>query len=181
MAINPQHTLPTLVEPDGRSLWDSHAISTYLIGKYGGAGNDHPLYPSDLFTRARIDQRMYSDTSVAFPAIHAIVEDTRRPNGDTAVSASQAEAARAAYQLVETLLGDLNYIAGNELTVADFSAVTIITQLATQVPFQAGEFAKVQAWIKRLEQLPYFHESNTKILEKFVEVMDNLRLRNSKS
>jgi glutathione S-transferase len=41
----PKHTVPTLVEDDGFTLWDSHAINAYLVSKY--AKNDN-LYPKDF-------------------------------------------------------------------------------------------------------------------------------------
>lgn len=62
--INPQHTLPTVVDGDF-TIWDSHAVSTYLIGKY--AKNDS-LYPKDLKVRSKIDQRLHFEGSVLFPA-----------------------------------------------------------------------------------------------------------------
>lgn len=61
--------MPTLVD-NGKVLWDSHAISTYLIGKYA---KDDSLYPKDLYQRALIDQRLYFDCGVLFNAGKAIV------------------------------------------------------------------------------------------------------------
>jgi glutathione S-transferase len=59
----PKHTVPTLVEDDGFTLWDSHAINAYLVSKY--AKNDN-LYPKDLKKRALVDQRLHFDNGVAF-------------------------------------------------------------------------------------------------------------------
>lgn len=63
LKINPQHTVPTLVDGDF-VLWDSHAISIYLVEKYGK--NDQ-LYPKDLILRSKINQRLFFDASVLFP------------------------------------------------------------------------------------------------------------------
>lgn len=42
--INPQHVIPTLITVTGASLWESRAIMTYLVEKYG---KDDVLYPSE--------------------------------------------------------------------------------------------------------------------------------------
>ncbi|KAF2892770.1 hypothetical protein ILUMI_13405 [Ignelater luminosus] len=47
--LNPQHTVPVLVEDDGKILWDGHAIIFYLVNKYG---KDDCFYPNDPYTRA---------------------------------------------------------------------------------------------------------------------------------
>jgi glutathione S-transferase len=68
--LNPQHTVPTLVDDDGFTLWDSHAIMVYLVSKY--AKND-ALYPKDLKKRALIDQRLHFDSGVVFAQLRRIV------------------------------------------------------------------------------------------------------------
>lgn len=62
--LNPQHTVPTLVDGDF-SLWESRAISRYLISKYGKDNNS--LYPSDPQTRAVVDQRLDFDLGTLYP------------------------------------------------------------------------------------------------------------------
>lgn len=66
---NPQHTVPTL-DDNGNIICDSHAIVTYLIGKYG---KDDSLYPKDLYKRALVDQRLHFDSGVLFVRLRAIV------------------------------------------------------------------------------------------------------------
>lgn len=65
---NPQHTVP-LLDDDGKIIWDSHAIATYLIEKYG---KDDSLYSADLYERAVINQRLHFDSGVLFVRLIAI-------------------------------------------------------------------------------------------------------------
>lgn len=157
LALNPQHTVPTLVD-DGRALWDSHVISTYLIGKYGGADGDHPLYPRDLYTRARIDQRLLFDTTVVFPAIRDIV----RPMffaGAYEQTAEQIKGAHEAYALLETFLATDEYLVGDKLTVADLAISSSVWTLRSQVAPDAQKYPKVTAWIERMTEVPHFEEA----------------------
>ncbi|KAM3959974.1 glutathione S-transferase 1-like [Aphomia sociella] len=62
LKLNPQHTIPTLVD-DGFSIWESRAIMSYLVNKYG---KDTSLYPEDPKIRAIIDQRLYFDIGVLY-------------------------------------------------------------------------------------------------------------------
>lgn len=83
LKINPQHTVPTLVD-NGISIWDSNAIIMYLVDKYG---KDDSLYPKDLAIRAKINQRLffgagtfdkaYLDILVSFAVIHLVLKSIK--------------------------------------------------------------------------------------------------------
>lgn len=167
LQLNPQHTLPTLVD-EGRSLWDSHAICTYLIDKYGGT--NHPLYPADLYTRARIQQRLYFDTSVLFSIGRSIVIKIFH-HGATGISDEDKRVTHEAYAMLEALLvaggKPTPYAIGNEMTVADVALVVSVSQLTTQMPLGKGQYPAIEAWLRRMERLPYYEELNTKLVKEF--------------
>lgn len=172
--MNPQHTVPTLSD-NGKILWDSHAISTYLIRKYGG--EDHPLYPTDVYTRARIDQRLHFDTSTLFGALREIFLPIYF-EGAYDVSEKAIKTTNDAYTFMETFLAIEPYLVGQHITVADFSAITSVTQLSSAVPVDAEKYPKLAAWIERFDDIPKFNELNTVPLLEYVKVIDDFRAKN---
>lgn len=162
--INPQHTVPTLND-NGFILWDSHAICTYLIGKYA-SGKSALLYPSnDLQMRARIDQRLHFDSGILFPRFMAASFRVFFQRG-TDFTPESLDAIRAAYELTESFLKNDPYMVGDRLTLADLACVTTITQMDMVIhPLDDNKYPKIRAWLNRLAaELPYLNELNTSIL-----------------
>lgn len=79
------------------------------------------------------------------------------------------ESANEAYRLIEIFLGDNDWVAGDTMTIADFSLITVITTLDFFVPVTAETYPKVSAWIQRCQGLPYYEEVNGRGLEKLKE------------
>jgi len=69
LKLNPLHQVPVLVDGDF-VITESRAIMGYIVGKYD---QNSSLYPSDPTKRARIDERLYYDATVLFPAGSQII------------------------------------------------------------------------------------------------------------
>ena len=62
LALNPQHNIPCV--KDGEFVGnESRAVAAYLASKHG---KDDSLYPKDLETRYKVDQRLYFDMGVFY-------------------------------------------------------------------------------------------------------------------
>ncbi|KAJ8954079.1 hypothetical protein NQ318_004384 [Aromia moschata] len=149
LRLNPMHTVPTLEDGDF-AIWDSHAINAYLTEKYG---KDDALYPKDLQKRAVVNQRMYFDCGILFPRLLAIVVPIFRQG------------------VTSTLLERSTYVAGEELSLADFSIVATVTTSNILVPIEAQKFPKITEYVKRMQALPYYAEANQDGLDKFEKIM----------
>lgn len=153
---NPQHTVPVL-EDDEVCIWDSHAIMAYLVSKY--AATD-ALYPKDPVQRAVIDQRLHFDTGALFTvALHPIVKKVLYTDSKI-IDRAGIGAIIEAYELLETFLGDNDYVAGPELTIADFSVFTSVCSLMVFLDLDASKYPNTAAWLQRLKELPYHEEAN---------------------
>lgn len=164
--LNPQHTVPTLVDED-QSIWDSHAICAYLVDKYAP---DDSLYPKDLITRARVDQRLHFDSGVLFPALRGA--NIPIFTGAKEVPAEKLEAISAAYDLLETFLAEDEYLVGNSVTIADLCAVATVTVMELHQPLGDEQHPKTREWITRLSELPYYEDLITRVVEKFAVFLD---------
>lgn len=167
MKINPTHTLPTL-DDNGFILWDSHAINTYLITKYGG--NNHELYPSNVAERSKIDQFLHFDGSTLFPRFGGLVVEVCF-QGRSELSEIALNRAVEALSFLNTFLENSKYLAGDKLTVADISCSSVPLTFQRFIPNEYNKFDNVKAWIDRLRSdLPFFdeiHVEKLNIFEKF--------------
>ncbi|XP_016957920.2 glutathione S-transferase 1 [Drosophila biarmipes] len=154
---NPQHTVPML--EDGEScIWDSHAIIGYLVNKY--AQSDE-LYPKDPLQRAVVDQRLHFETGVLFHGIFKQLQRALFKENATEVPKDRLAELRDAYALLEQFLADNPYVAGPQLTIADFSIVATVSTLhLSYCPVEGTKYPKLSAWLARLSSLPFYEEDN---------------------
>ncbi|XP_045106874.1 glutathione S-transferase D7-like isoform X2 [Portunus trituberculatus] len=149
VAINPQHTVPTLVDGD-LVLTESRAISTYLVSRYG---KDDSLYPKDVVTRAKVDGLLYFDCATLCIRWRAVVHPVMK---DGAAKPSEA----AMKNLDEALkwLNDIlaqhpdRYLAGTtHPTVADLSiAAWACTYVALNFPL--AQHPDITRWLARCRE-----------------------------
>ncbi|XP_044270060.1 uncharacterized protein LOC123014841 [Tribolium madens] len=169
LKLNPQHTVPTLVDDDGFVLWDSHAIIVYLLSKY--AKNDS-LYPKDLKKRAVIDQRMHFDSGVAFSVFLTILYPLIYREKKT-ITQEDKNAAEEVYSFLEAFLEGKQWMTGDSVTVADYSLIATISSLNVLVKIDPVKYSKLNTWVKNVEKLPAY-EANKSGLEQFVGYVNSI-------
>ncbi|XP_018564052.1 glutathione S-transferase 1-like [Anoplophora glabripennis] len=166
LKLNPLHTIPTIQDGDF-VIWDSHAINSYLVDKYG---KDDSFYPKDLQKRAVINQRLYFDC-VLFPKILAVFSSIK--NGAVSVRKDLADPLIEAYTSLETLLARSTYAAGEQVTIADFSLVATISSANVVVPVESSQFPRTTEWLTKMQDLPYYHAGNQVGLDRLIAAVKN--------
>lgn len=162
--LNPMKTIPVL--QDGEFvLADSHAICTYLINRYGKDKREE-LYPSEVMTRAIVDQRLHLDTGFLFPRLAAVAFPTLRGESGGA-SEDQVKDIEEGYKLIDVYLKQTKYFATDHVTVADICAGTTITSQEIIIEVDGGKFPKTKEWIENLKKKHYFQKMNAPGLEEF--------------
>ncbi|CAH2054236.1 unnamed protein product, partial [Iphiclides podalirius] len=161
LKMNPQHSVPTLKDGDF-VIWDSHAISVYLLKKYT---QDDSLYPVEHQKRALIDQRLHFDSGILFIAMRSAVdpvvflnESTYRPEALMKI--------KAAYEFTDKFL-TRNWLAGDELTLADICCVATISSLNEVMPIDPSLYPNLAKWFERCKQQDFYKKGNEPGLEQF--------------
>lgn len=124
LKINPQHSLPTLVDHnnDDLALWESKAIMIYLVEKYAKTDS---LYPKCHQKRAQINQRLYFDMGTLYQAYgeyyYSQIFDGKPENPEALKKIEEA------MKLLNTFLEGQTFAVGNSLTLAD---ITLLASLS---------------------------------------------------
>jgi glutathione S-transferase len=157
LAINPRGKLPALVE-DGVRLYESSAIVEYLED----AHPEPTVLPGDAATRALARRIAVEADDYLHAAVSRLVAQTLfKPKGDgdpseivEAKKGVEAELAR-----FETY-AERELLAGNAVSLADFATypeIAFLKRIADKQPANTVALpAKLAAWAKRIEALPYF-------------------------
>ncbi|NP_001165915.1 glutathione S-transferase D5 isoform X1 [Nasonia vitripennis] len=144
--INPQHTIPT-IDDNGFILWESRPIMAYLVMKY--AKNDS-LYPKEPESRALVEQRLYFDIGTLYQNILGYHAPVIMGKMDSPPEQLLAPMERA-FEVLDGYLQNSQFVAGDELTIADFGIVVSVS-LAKGCGFDIGRYDNVAAWHERCKK-----------------------------
>lgn len=98
--------------------------------------------------------------------------------GGWEVPATAIASANAGYGHLETFLSGSKYLVGDQLTVADFSVITSVSQLAKLVPIDTDKYPLLTQWIKRFDELSYFKDINTAWMNEMMIFVEGIRAKN---
>ncbi|XP_032312297.1 glutathione S-transferase D2 isoform X2 [Drosophila ananassae] len=159
LKINPQHTIPTLVD-NGFSVWESRAIAIYLVEKYG---KDDSLYPKDPQKQAVVNQRLYFDLGSladSFSKYYYPIILTGKPGSD-----DDLKRIETTFGFLNTFLEGQDYVAGDHLTVADFAILSSVSTFDI-VEFDISKYPNVNRWYQNAKKVtPGWDESWESLLE----------------
>nr|QVK45127.1 GSTe3 [Pagiophloeus tsushimanus] len=168
IAKNPLHTVP-LLEDGNYVLWDSHAINAYLVAKY--SEND-VLYPKDPQRRALVDSMSHFDTGYLFARGVEIIRAVFTQDKSADIEKSKAKVLEV-YDLLELILEKRTFVAGSQMTIADFSIVATLSTIEVYLPLNEEKYPKIMAWYQKMKALPYY-SINEKGVQRFKEVFNTL-------
>ncbi|CAL8118400.1 unnamed protein product [Orchesella dallaii] len=146
LKINPQHTVPTMVD-NGFVLTESRAMLMYLANKYG---KDDSLYPKDPQKRALVDMRILFDISTLYPRFGEYVYPTMFAK--TPLDPEKLKKVEEVLGYVELFLKD-GFIAGSNLTIADFSMASILSTIEATAILDFSKFAKISEYLAKCRGL----------------------------
>jgi glutathione S-transferase len=162
-SMNPNRLVPML-EEDGFRLTESSAILKYLAEKF-----DLPVYPKDLKKRAKVNELMdwfntnfYRDYGygVVYPQIFP---HHKRPSDEMqkgTVAWGKENTKKWLQVLNDHWLGKGNkYLAGDELTIADYFGAAILT-CGDPIRTEFKNYPNVAAWLERMGKTKSWSKCN---------------------
>ncbi len=154
LAVNPLGQIPC-IDDDGFRLGESDAILKYLIAtrKVGES-----FYPSDPKARSGVDVYYPYHHSVIRPKFSKVLHWQYRvlfPNEHfISEEVITQEAEDTLKKLSDCYLGDKKYINGDELTIADLSAISELTHVYFTTDLDFNKFPRVKAYVERCLENP---------------------------
>ncbi len=164
LKINPLGLVPAL-EDNGFIVVEHEAILRYIVNTHKEA---QIFFPADVKTQALVDQYYpFHHYSVRrFTLHHALGSLSALPEGtfDKETSFKDIESSLGKFDSI--FLQDKRYLAGDNFTIADLSAVNELFQLYFATPdVDFNKFPRVKAWIERLFEDPVIKETIQPFLE----------------
>jgi glutathione S-transferase len=154
VALNPNGRMPVL-EDDGLVLWESNAILQYLASKKPAAG----LWPSDPRRQADVGRWMFWEASHWAPACGTLAFERvvkkllGQGDADQAVVDKGEQEFRRVGGILNGALKGRKWLAGNDLTLADFSVGPWMA-LAQIAQFPVAGLTEIARWFDAFAALP---------------------------
>jgi glutathione S-transferase len=162
LALNPTGRTPVLVDGDF-TLWESNAILQYLASQ-----KPNSLWPDDARTRADIArwlswQLAHWGPEGCVPVIFQRVVKAALNLGppDDAAVAKGLDAFHRDARVLDAHLAKQTYLAGEDLTLADFSVASPLF-LAARAELPLAPYANVRDWFARVSSLPAWAQTAPK-------------------
>ncbi len=156
VARNPNGRIPVL-DDNGFTLWESHAIVRYLCDQYAPA-----LIPSDAQTRGLASQWMdWSQTTLQPAFMDLFWGGVRTPKEKQSAAFVERALRRTldALSILENELSNHAYLVGNSFSLADIPAGTHLYRFFEMDGIERPALPHVSAWYARLQERPAYQQA----------------------
>ena len=160
IALNPNHKIPTFIDDDGFTLWESTAIMQYLAKKESG----HTLYPDDLKQQADTNRWLYWNIAHWSPACGIYVFEylfkkllkLGDPDPDELKKGDELFSRFA--DVLDNHLKNRKWLVGDTITLADYAVGSFLDYIeAAHMPID--NFDQIQRWYTDIEALESWKKS----------------------
>jgi len=177
LSMNPAHTVPTMKDGDF-VLTQSRAIATYLVSKYGKDGCK--LYPSDVETRAKIDDVLYFDATSFYDAFGK----TCYPLALNGIAITD-EAKGKFKEVLKVANGKVKatgYAAGtSHITVADLAMLASYSTMKAIHGTKLDECTELNEWFERVKkEAKNYEDADGKGAAEFGAAFSEMMKKNAK-
>jgi len=120
-----------------------------------------------------VDQRLHFDSGVLFPRLLLVARKIYMEH-TSEIPQAYFDQIYEAFDFVEKFLELSEYVAGDNMTVADLCFVASITSMEYNCPISADKYPKITEWKDKMQKLPYYYEANGLGNEMRVKMFNNI-------
>jgi glutathione S-transferase len=157
-ALHPFGTAPVIVDGD-LVMGESGAIVEYLIARHGGGrlavAADRPEFADYVYW-------FHFANASLMPAMMVDIIATLAGARDEAILAALRSRADRGFALVESTLGQRDYLAGNSFTAADLMMMFPLTTMRAFVARDLAPYPNLRAYLQRIGARPAYRRAMAK-------------------
>lgn len=157
LAMNPNGTVPVLIDGEQEAIWETGAILRYLSARYAPDN----FWPADPVQRANIDKwaewaKLNIAAAFTAPVFWRVVRTAPKDQDPQAIAAALA-ALHKNLQVAESQLARHPFLAGENFTLADIQFGHLLFRYY-DIAIERADFPAVRHYYERLIQRPAFAE-----------------------
>ncbi len=157
LSMNPNATVPTIIDGDNPPMWESAAINRYLARRYASA----PFWPDDPIDQARVDQwaewsKLNVGLNFSVPIFWKVVR-TPKAQQDPQAIASAVARLNQILQIAEDRLAAHQYLTGDDFTLADVMFGHLLYRFYT-IDIERAKLAGLERYYQDLQSRPAYRE-----------------------
>ena len=158
-ALHPIGTAP-VIDDGGVVIGESGAIIEYILGKYGkGKLARHPAHPE--YTNY-LYWFHYANGSFQALLHRTLVARRLEPAAEHRVLKDLQGRLDRSLALLDERLGEVHYLAGDELTAADIMIFFSFTTMRSFTPYELKAYPNILAYLKRVGARPAYRRAMEK-------------------
>ena len=152
LSLNPQHTVPVLVDGD-LTITESRAAITYLVSQH----KPSQLYPACAKKRSQIDQRLYFNIGTFYKRMGDCIFPVCFGKTNT-IEVEKKEALKEALMWFNQMtIG--GYVLGNSMTIADVDFLATMSTLEACNFVDLTPYKSAKVWSQNMKnQIPNYAE-----------------------
>lgn len=156
-AMNPNGTVPVLVDGDGPPLWETGAILRHLAGRHATA----PFWPAEGAARAHVDMwaewaKINITLGFTAPVFWRVVRTAPAQRDPAAIAQALAALARK-LAIAESRLETDAFLAGPDFTLADIQLGHVLYRYY-DIDIERPDFPALRRYYDRLAARPAYRE-----------------------
>lgn len=155
LAMNPNGTIPTLIDGDGPPLWESGAIVRYLANRYA----DNSFWPTDPFQRAHVDRwaewgkvsvQMNFNSPIFWPVVR-----TKPENRDESSLSNAIVQFENKLRIAQNQMSNHRFLVSDDLTLADIQFGHILFRYF-ELEIDRADLPGIRHYYDRLTAMPNY-------------------------